>query len=77
VTVVSRQVDGNDMRILSRHSPHRRPASVARAVVDQHQLITTADRLTRGSAEPLVQLGEARFLVEAGNDDRQFHGCVL
>ena len=59
------------MRISASDALHHRPAAVARPVVDQHDLVIVARGLARGRAQPLVQLGEAGFLVEAGNDDRQ------
>jgi len=77
VAVVARQVDRDDVRIVSRQPPHRRPATIARAVIDEHQFIVRTGDRARRRAQPLVQLDQAGFLVEARNDDRNLHGCVL
>ena len=75
--MVARQVDRDQVGIGRRHPLHRRPARVARAVVDQHQLIILAYRNLGGGAQPLVKLDEAGFLVEAWDDDRKrCHGRV-
>ena len=71
MAVVARQIDRDDMRIVGGERLHHRPAAVARAVVDQHDLIILAGTRWRRGREPLVQLGEARLLVVAGHDDRQ------
>ncbi len=77
VPVIARQVDGDDVRIRISHALHDRPAAVARPVIDQHQLVIFANRNLRRGAQPLVKLRQARFFVEAGNDDRQRgHGRV-
>ena len=53
------------------------PAAVTRPIIDQHELVIVACCLARGRAQPLVQLSEAGFLVEAWNDNRErSHLCV-
>ena len=74
VTVVARQVHGHDVPVPFGHRAHDRPAVIARAVVDQHDLIIVAKSRLRSTAQPQVQLGEAGFLIEARDDDRQ-HQC--
>ena len=76
VTVVTRQIDGDQARVLRRQLAHHLPAAIPRAVVDQHDLIILADRRPGGRGQALVQGGQALLLVEAGYDDRQRgHGC--
>ena len=78
VAMIAREVDRDEPGVGFRHPLHRRPAAVARAVVDQHQLKILAHGSLRRRGQPLVQLSKAGFLVEAGDDDRKSsHGCVL
>ncbi len=59
--MVARQVDRDHVRVLGRHALHDRPAAVARAVVNQHQLIIVTDR---------VQCrGEAILIIDADLQD--------
>jgi hypothetical protein len=74
VTVIARQVDRDQVRILGREFLHDRPARIARAVIHQNDLIILAHRLSGGRAEALMKRSKAGFLVEAGDDDRQHHG---
>jgi hypothetical protein len=50
---------------------HDLPAAVARPVVDQHDLEVVARRARGDRAQALMQGGEAGFLIEARNDDRE------
>ena len=64
---VARQLDALDARILAVHraDPLHRP--VARAVVDQDQLESGAERLEHPEQAP-AQLADRRFLVEERDD---------
>jgi hypothetical protein len=71
VAVVARQVDRDQPGIARGERPHHLPAAVARAVVDEHDLIILARHAAGGRAQPRMKLAEARFLIVAGNDDRE------
>ena len=76
VAMIARQVDSDEARNAGRELPHLRPAAIARAVVDEHDLIILIGGLSRGRGQPLVQRGEARLLVEARHDNRKRgHQC--
>jgi hypothetical protein len=42
---------------------------VPRSVVDQYDFVIVADRIARGAGQPIMKRGQARFLVEAWDDD--------
>ncbi len=69
VPVVARQIDRDDVRVRCRQRLHRRPARVARAVVDEHDLVVLPHRRARRRRDAGVKQREGRFLVVARDDD--------
>ena len=69
VAVIARQVDGDQPRIGDGELAHDLPAAVARAVVDQDDLIIVPGDRRGGLGDAGVELGEAGLLIVAGDDD--------
>src|SRR3546814_19850575 len=69
VAVIARQINRDQPLIVSGEILHRSPASVARAVVDQHYLIGIARPRACRRASPPVQLWQASLLGIAGAHD--------
>jgi hypothetical protein len=69
--VISGQFHGDDIGMAGNLGCNHIPGAVARTVVDQNQFKAVADRQRRAFAAASDQFGEAGFLVEAGDDDRQ------
>jgi hypothetical protein len=75
--MVSRKVHCDDVGIAAGEVAHRGPAAVARSIVDEHDLLVRADCSASRRGQALVQRIEARFFVEARDDDRQLgHGSL-
>ena len=65
MAVVAHQAHGDDPRIAARGLRQYIPGSVARPVVDQHDLAGTADPIQDG-ADPAQEFGQGVLLVVAG-----------
>src|SRR5690606_35838790 len=71
VAVIARQVDRDEARVARGERLHDRPGPVARAVVDEDDLVIVRRHLGGDGGEPRVELLETFLLVEAGHDDRK------
>ena len=71
VSVVARQVERDEVRVDAGELRHDRPATVARPVVDQDDLVIFADHCERGVGQPRMQRRQAIRLVVARHDDRE------
>src|SRR3546814_6190477 len=71
VAVVARQVDRDEVRIARRQPLHRRPARIARAVVDEDDFVIPAHRRARRRADARVERLQTPLLVVARDDDRK------
>ena len=77
VAEVAREAEQPQLRVACGELEQPRPGAVGRAVVDEDDLVRTAERRER-RGEPSMELGERRLLVEDGRDDGEHgpHSCT-
>src|SRR5262249_5481679 len=71
VTVIAREVDGDDMRIARREQHHHTPGLVARPVIDQDDLVILAGCGDTDPSHTPMHLEQALGLVVAGRHHRK------
>ena len=77
VAVVAHQMHADNVGIGFRQGLDDLPGAVARAIVDEHDLVVVAGNAAAGSTGAAMELPQAGLLVEAGRDDGQRNGPCL
>ena len=75
--MVAHEVHTDDVGVGLRQGLDDLPAAVARAIVDEHDLVVVAGYAPAGPAGAAMELAQARLFVEAGRDDGQGNRLCL
>ena len=77
VAEVAREAEQPQLRVACGELEQLGPGAVARAVVDEDDLVRAAERRER-RGEPPMELAERRLFVEDGRDDGEhgLHSCT-